>query len=405
MPKTDQYRRLTPTLIRALPCPEDGKRMYYYDTEIKGFAVVVQPSGAKSFYLYRKINKKPQRVLIGQFPDWSVENARKKAQSLIGEIVNGLDPSDKRARDRAEWTFENLFDWYFENHSKGNKRSSDRDIQNYNRHLKESLGKLPLGKFTKALIRETHMKIKVSAGPYAANRLLALISVIFSKAIAHEFYTGTNPAKGIEPFKEVSRDRRLSASELVRLLASLDQEENTTVRDFVYMLLYTAARRDNVLSMRWDQIDLKEGTWRIPLTKNGKPQTIPLEPVEIELLNRRKKECGDGDWVFPGRSDTRSGHLENPYEGWYRILERAEIEDFRLHDLRRTHGSIAADSGVSLHIIGNMLNQQSQAVTAIYARLSLDPVRQAKRRVLKELRPKVVRRHYVAIPSKNAPKS
>lgn len=386
MPKTDQYMRFTKEAIEALPRPADGKRRYYYDTRITGFAVAVQPSGSKSFYLYRKVNGKPQRVLLGRFPDLTFEQAKKKAEALIGEIVAGLDPSERRARERAEWTFDQMFEFYMTQHAKARKRSWQRDQQNYDNHLKARLGSLPISKVSKAIVRETFMSIRTNAGPYAANRLLALISVVFTIADDHDVFKGPNPAKGIEPFFEEPRDRRLTAAEMTRLLASLEQESNTTVRDYIYMLLYTAARRDNVLAMRWDMIDFDACTWRIPLTKNGKPQTVPLEPVEIELLKRRKLEVGDSPWVFPGRKDTKSGHLENPYEGWYRILARAGITDFRLHDLRRTHGSIAADTGTSLHVIGKMLHQESQATTAIYARLSMDPMRRAKRKVLKVIR-------------------
>ena len=68
-------------------------------------------------------------------------------------------------------------------------------------------------------------------------------------------------------------------------------------------------------------------------------------------------------------------HLVEPKKGWKRILERAKIEDLRIHDLRRTLGSWQAKTGASLAIIGKSLNHKNQNTTAIYARLDLDPVR------------------------------
>lgn len=381
--------------IDALQIPEKGARKFYFDTKVEGLALRVSGAGSKVFYMYKWVAGKPQKYKLGPYPAMSVEQARDRAKEENASFVKGHDPSTERAKKRAEWTFEELFDWYLEAYAKVRKRSWERDQQNYNNHLKDLLGALPVTKVTRTVVRETHMTVRKNAGPYAANRLLALISVIFSKAIAHEVFDGANPASGIEPFPEESRDRRLTAAEVPRLMAALEQESNETVRDFIYMLLYTGARRDNVLSMRWEQIDFDGRIWRIPMTKNGKPQIVPLEDQELALLKRRIAKVNGSPWVFPGRKDTKTGHLENPYEGWYRICERAGLgstdtdgkfkANVRLHDLRRSLGSWMVDTGASLPVIGQTLHHQSQATTAVYARLSLDPVRQAKSRALQAM--------------------
>lgn len=385
--KSENGFNFTKAAIDGLPLPPAGKRMYYYDKAVRGLAVCVTSTGRKSFYVYRRMgeDKQPQRVLIGQFPDVTIEQARKRAEKENAAIAEGHDPSAERAKKRAEWTFEELFNWYIDAHAKIRKRSWERDQANYDNHLKEPLGALPNTRVTKALVRETHMAIRKKAGPYCANRMLALISVVFSKAIAHEYHPGPNPAAGIECFPEESRDRRLTAEEMPRLLAALEVEANETVRDFIYMLLFTGARRDNVLAMRWEEIDFTARTWRIPMTKNGKPQIVPLEEPELALLRRRKESTNGKPWVFPGRKDTKTGHLENPYEGWYRILERAEIEGLRLHDLRRSLGSWMVDTGASLPVIGQTLHHQSLQTTQVYARLSQDPVRQAKSKAIQAI--------------------
>ena len=172
-----------------------------------------------------------------------------------------------------------------------------------------------------------------------------------------------------------------------------------------------------MLAMRWNQIRLDEGIWRIPNTKNGTPQNVTLSPEAAAILTTRK-ETADGAFVFPG--DGKSGHLIEPKKGWQRIFDRDElaqltarieaadkafpvvegealtdalerarktakrlkldtdgtrIDPLRIHDLRRTLGSWQAKQGASLAIIGKSLNHKSQQATAIYARLDLDPVR------------------------------
>jgi len=174
--------------------------------------------------------------------------------------------------------------------------------------------------------------------------------------------------------KEISRDRFIQGDELNAFFTALNNEPNPTIRDYIYLSLFTGARRDNVLSMKWSEISLSEGTWRIPMTKNGTPQNIPLPKPIIELLKERRNMIDKSEvFVFPGSGKT--GHLVEPRKGWERLLAQAKIADLRLHDLRRTMGSWQAKTGASLVVIGKSLNHKSTQTTAIYARLDMDPVR------------------------------
>lgn len=375
----------TKKALDALPTPAPGQRKFYYDTDVRGLALRVMSSGAKYFYMYKWISGKPQKTKLGPYPDMTIEQARNRAKEENAAVVRGHDPAAERERKRTEWTFEDLFKWYLDAHAKLRKRSWKRDERHYEMHLQAPLGALPLSKVSRSTVRELHMAIRKASGLYAANRLLALISVVFSKAIAHELHPGPNPAAGIECFPEESRDRRLTAGEVPRLIEALEAEPNTTLRDFIYILFFTGARRSNVLAMRWDEIDLDERTWRIPMTKNGKPQVVPLEDPELKILKRRLADAKGNPWVFPGRSDTASGHLMKPDVGWARILKRAGLSNLRLHDLRRSLGSWMVDTGASLPTIGQALHHQSQSTTAVYARMSLDPVRHAKSRALQAI--------------------
>jgi integrase len=123
--------------------------------------------------------------------------------------------------------------------------------------------------------------------------------------------------------------------------------------------------------MRWQDLDLAGATWRIPHTKNGEPQLVPLVSEALEVLRARKPQ--DVGYVFPAPS--KSGHMTPPKKRWRDLLARAEITDLRVHDLRRSLGSWQAIGGASLAIIGKSLGHKSASATMIYARLSLDPVR------------------------------
>jgi len=185
---------------------------------------------------------------------------------------------------------------------------------------------------------------------------------------------GSNPAKGVRRFTERSRERFLQPDEMPRFLEALAREPNPTFRDFVLIALLNGARRANAQAMRWDQVHLERATWEIPVTKTGDRHTVPLSPEAVTIL-RHRKEHSASEWVFPSHGE--NGHLVEPKRAWKVLLERAEIQDLRIHDLRRTLGSWQAADGASLSIIGKTLGHKNVSTTAIYARLNLDPVRQS----------------------------
>ena len=125
--------------------------------------------------------------------------------------------------------------------------------------------------------------------------------------------------------------------------------------------------------MRWADIDLDNLLVYFADTKNKTPLQVPLTSHAAILL-RDMKKTAVSEWVLPS-STSASGHYEEPKKSWQKLLARAGIENLRLHDLRRTLGSYQAISGASLAIIGKSLGHKSPAATQIYARLSVDPVR------------------------------
>nr|WP_253307700.1 site-specific integrase [Rickettsia endosymbiont of Ceutorhynchus assimilis] len=150
------------------------------------------------------------------------------------------------------------------------------------------------------------------------------------------------------------------------------------MKDYVYISLYTGARKSNVLSMEWKEINLTDKTWYIPAhkSKNGIPHLLPLTEKAIEILSKRKKEKKNNNkWVFPSPRKSKSGHFEEPQKSWHKIRQKAGIPDVRIHDIRRTTGSWMAINGASEYIIGKALNHKSPKSTKIYARLSIEPVR------------------------------
>jgi integrase len=368
--------------LTAIPLPSAGRRDTYLDAKMPGLQLRVTEAGAKTFSIYRRIKGgSPERVTLGRFPGMTVEQARKQATIINASIAEGANPAEAKRAHRSELTFGELFAEYEERH--GNKKRSwatDRSI--FGNHLQGLAGK-KVSAITKADI--SHILSDLDrAGKAGAtiNNVRALVSSIFSRAIEWG-RASHNPVVGIKTRAKVKRDRFLHADELPRFFRSLAVEPNETLRDYILLALLTGIRRSNLLEMQWRHVNIGEGVWRIPRTKNGDPQNVTLSPEVVTILKARKDVVEkDAIFVFPGPG--KSGHIEEPKKAVIRVMERAGIPYGRdvengvtLHDLRRTLGSWQAKTGASLAIIGKSLNHKSTQATAIYARLDLDPVRQS----------------------------
>jgi integrase len=373
MKPSNKFINFNKRTLDALPIPEKGQRLYFYDEKLKGLELMVTAHGTKSFKVYRKFNGEPIRVTLGKYPHMTVEHARKEAQNIIIKLLKGKNPNAEKKKIRSEITFEEMFSIFMERYSKPQKKSWKYDEREVNKFLSHWFPR-KLSNITKQDILTLHEKTGRENGIYQANRLLERIKVIYNKAIEWG-WSGTNPAQGIKKFKEKSRDRFLHPDELPRFFESLEAEPNDTIRDYIYVSLLTGARKSNVLSMRWEDIHFEREEWSLRETKNGEPLRVPLMTKVIEILKKRIKVHGKREWVFEGAGT--KGHLVEPKSGWKRILTRADISDLRLHDLRRTLGSWQAATGANSYIIGRTLGHRSQQSTAVYARLNIDPVRES----------------------------
>ena len=360
----------TAPFLERLKCPAGRDRTYVYDARMPGLAVLVTETGAKSFYVVKKVNGQTKRYRLGGFPETSVEQARKLAAKIAQEVNDGIDPLEKKRRAKAERTLANAFAEYMAKHAKLHKKTWEEDQEQWDNHS-GALAHRCLSTIREEDIRGLHARMGAEH-PYAANRMLAMLSKVFNFAHVE------NPCKGVQRFREKSRDRFLQADELPRFFKALDAEPNETIRDFVYLALWTGARRSNVQEMRWDELNLEAATWRIPETKTGDPLVVHLAAPAVEILRRRLAERADRDcpYVLPGRSGGTT-HMSEPKAAWANLLKRAGISNLRVHDLRRTLGSYQAAGGSSLQVIGKSLGHKNVSTTAIYSRLNLDPVKQS----------------------------
>ena len=361
----------------ALPSPAAGQRATYHDTKTTGLQLRVTASGTKTYSVYRRLKAgQPERITLGKFPSMTVEQARKSAADLNSVIESGASAAAVKRSVKAELTFGEAFDDFLERKRKRDGTPiSDKTKRDYSDLLRlylDGIKRKKLSAIERSEIKAIHFKTtKKSAAQ--ADRVVAVVSSVFTFMMAHELFSGQNPATLIQKNPAPSRDRFLQADELTPFFKALSESANIVMRDFFLLALLTGARRANVCAMRWADIDLVAGVWRIAKTKNGTPQTVTLSPEAVAVLDARKDD--GGVFVFPG--DGVTGHIVEPKKAWATLLKAAGIKNLRIHDLRRTLGSWQARTGASLPIIGKSLNHKTHQATAIYARLDLDPVRQS----------------------------
>jgi len=354
------------------------KRERYRDEKIPGLFLEVMPTGTKVFRWIKWIDGRTESFRIGVFPAVQPEDARKRAEDLNSQTALGVNPAKEKRKVREAVTFGELFNAWLDEAKNRGKKTWEGDERRFRNHL-GTLSKIPPAEIAREDIKRLHQKIGTRHGLYEANRCLALIRAVLSWGIREYAWPFQNPAAGIRMFREEKRDRWLEPHEIPAFFEAVNAETNPDIRDFVLLALLTGARRTNVLEMAWKDLDLENGRWRIPETKAGEPQVVPLHRAALDILKARRGIV-EGFFVFPGTG--RSGHLAEPKAGWARILKRAGIENLRIHDLRRTLGSWLATQGESLLLIGKTLGHKSQGSTQVYSRLSIDPIREATTRAI-----------------------
>lgn len=373
--------------LETVVCPADRRQCRVLDSKVPGLALRVTPSGGRTFIYYRRLpsnNENAGKIVeltFGKFEDLSIEQARNKAAELNHLIGQGLDPTAARA---FELTYDELFSRYIDDYAKHETSTWEEAVQNHRRYFSRWLDK----RISTIKRSDVQAWLYDVAGPgrekkHTANRAYDQMKAVINFGKRKDLIECENPCIGVDKFPTKSRERFIQpGDEFGAFAKALAEEPNETWRDFFWLSLFLAARRANILAMAWDQVSFELQTWTIPKTKNGDSQTVPLTPSAMEILRRRfADENKHEHWVFPsdrkGRKTGEHSHMGNPKEAWKRLMERAKIKDLRIHDLRRTAGSYMAIQGISPTIIGKALGHRSQAATAMYARLTQDPVRQA----------------------------
>ena len=363
--------KLTDPFIRNHPEPD--KRTEIYDTLAPGLAVRITKTGSKSFVYRYRFNNKVKRYTIARYSNMRLAKARKVAAELSYKVNQGIDPlaeKQKRKRKPDLKKFSELAAEFKSDHLTQRKQSTQKE---YNRiidnELLPKLKNIPVPEITSHDIRKIIKAKKKSGAATMANRIRAVASSIFSYAIT-EGMAKNNPVEGTAKYEsgDNSRDRYYDETEIKALWGAFDQESEP-VQSILKLLLISAQRKTETMKMKWD--DINNDVWHIPAenAKNKQGHDVPLSDYATQIINGMKPICGNSYYVF------ESPRLENEPIKWIkqavnRIREASGVDDFRIHDLRRTAATFMAKGGTDPMIIGKVLNHKGLAkentITAIY---------------------------------------
>jgi integrase len=256
---------------------------------------------------------------------------------------------------------------------------SYKDVENRVRlRLIPTFGKKPLTRITKRDISDLHLRLRDEISAVSANRYLAQMSGIFTRAI-DTGHAKENPARGIPKFRENGpRKRVLASEELSRFGAELNKEveAGNLSAKAIYLLLVTGLRKMEVLSLRWEHVDLDNQTAYLPQTKSGKPRHVFLNSAAVTLLRDMREKRGNSPFVFP--SGSKTGHMHEVRRTLSAVMRQAKIENLRLHDLRRSYASLLVNSGVDIFTIRDLLGHADVRTTQqAYAHLGSSTLRKA----------------------------
>lgn len=372
--------QLTDRRIRSLKAEEH--RVELMDGAVPGLGLRALPTGRKSWFLRYGPREARRRIVLGPYPALSLEKARDKARDLVSGVrISGRDPIAERKAERAarrkaeDGAFELLAAFYLEEHAKRNKRlrSWREDERKLSVEVLPAWGSRPAAEIRRADVRELLETIAKDRGGVCANRTRALLSKIFTFGMERA-RVESNPVHGVKRLYVETPRERVLAEEEVRSLWPLLERLQPAVAAAWRLVLLTAQRPGEVLSMRWRDLeqDSRGWWWNIPaeLTKTNRAHRVPLSPQALAVIEALRPLTSSSEWVLASRAEGK--RLTWLSHSSVRLREWSGLPHFTPHDFRRTAATWLGRSGVRPDTIDQLLNHAAGRISRTYNRAGYD---------------------------------
>jgi integrase len=343
--------KLTAGIVETLTCPAGKKDATYFDDSLPGFGLRCRASGVRRWVVQYETHGHTRRITIGAPEVFGLDEARRIARTKLAEVRLGGDPAAEKVEERraAKHTLDAVIEQYLAQCQTRLRPSSMEHMRRYLRDWWKPLHAMPIHKLTRRDIA-AHLTGPPVAAARARSRLMACCRwAIEQGLIDANPVIGTGvPDKHIKP-----RERVLSAPELVAIWSACDGSYayDTIIR----LLIVTGARRQEVGSMAWAELDRTSGAWTIPAdrAKNHRDHALPLPPLAWRLIDAWFERGAFPDRLFSGKG----------FRAWAiskRALDaRCGVTAWTLHDIRRSVATHMGDMGIAPHTVEAVLGHQT----------------------------------------------
>ena len=349
-----------------------------WDRALTGFGVRVYPSGAKVYVVQARGPDGTKRITVGRHGVIDAQEARRRAALIIARVRAGEDPVPEVRKTEAT-TVAALAQRYLREHVavryKPTTAAQCRLV--IERYIVPAVGTLPVSALGRTHVAD--LQHSLNDRPAMANLVVATLSRIVDQAIAWGAAGEmTNPCRSAPKYRMRRRERFLTDAEFRRLGQVLDEMEaegrlSPHAAAALRLLMLTGCRRNEILTLRWEDVRLEAQELRLRDSKTG-PRTVSLSPEAAQVLAALTRLPGN-PWVIPGAKP--GARLSSLFEPWRRVRARAGLDDVRIHDLRHSYASRALALGESLPVIAKLLGHAQIQTTARYTHLTRDAVRDA----------------------------
>lgn len=382
--------KLTQEFIdRQLVCPEDVNRIEFVSDDRSGLYVETRKAsnGYGTYYLrYKDANNKSCHQKIGRTQDMTLAEAKEAVKTLKAEIALGADPRAEEKARLAVITYDAFFDEYYLPYITARNRSWKRSEQIYRLHVKPVFGHRRLNDVTRVEIQKLHASQiqvnKLSAA--SANHLAKLVRHMLGYAVESGIIS-TNPASRIKMFPEHNKlERYMNDVELKNLLEVLKTDRRKNVCSIVLLLLSTGMRLNEVLSAKWESVDLDKRTLRVQAinSKSKRMRVVPLNDSAMAVLNSLDTK-NDYEHLFINKK--RKMPYVNIAKVWDELRKKAGLPKLRIHDLRHQFASFLVNDGQSLYTVQQILGHSDPSVSARYSHLSTSALQLASSSASKQI--------------------
>lgn len=371
--------KITKTAVDNMEVSKSGPT-FLWDSALPGFGVKCTPKGVKRYVVKYRTDgggrsAKQRWLTLGGHGQLTPSQAREMAQQALADVARGKDPQGAKSNRREAATLGDVWERFKTDHLLSRKPQTRGEYESQWRNiLRPAFGRTLVAQINRDDIDRLHKRLRST--PYRANRIVALLSRLFSLAeLWGHRPAGSNPCRHIERFQEKPRTRFLSLVELEALGRAIDNmmDEKTlqpAAANAIRLLLLTGARLNEVLSAETAWIDLSRRVIALPDSKTGE-KLLFLSDAAIDVLKEQMSLSGGDKFLFPGPG--KDGWMVNLRKPWAKICDRAGLVGVRLHDLRHTAASVAVGQGASLPIIGRLLGHTQPQTTQRYAHVDVDP--------------------------------